>query len=132
MENIGLIKTVGQVKKGKRYTSYFKRTAHSFIPSGPNNIGNISAIHSNFFPHLIRSFSPDITNKRIQQIRDTANKLNTNVLEQFEKWMAINNGKIEGINVSLGQITELYFALKNFNPELVDVLMEVKQILNIN
>ncbi|MDH5401322.1 MAG: hypothetical protein OEY49_02425 [Candidatus Heimdallarchaeota archaeon] len=133
LENDGFIKVVEQIPQGKRFTSYYGRTARAFTANE-----KIGEKYPKDFLVELRSLIIKIDTEgelkatTLENLFNKFEKLDTSVHHHIvEKWISTNEKEIRSINVDMRKLYDFLTFLLFYNEDVFEIYKEFRELLNL-
>jgi DNA-binding transcriptional ArsR family regulator len=132
LEQVGAIKVIGYLVKGKRTTAYYGRIAKTFISATNDELGYASYIRDDVFQELITKLTPHISEISLFEIFKKIERINRPNINLFKKWLQLENPMLRDLPIDYRKLMELFYLIKNVDQEFLDGLQELGELLNID
>lgn len=135
LKSSGFIQEVCIVRTGKRFTTYYGRTAKIAVlkydkSEKMKDIQPIDEI-SEGLVKLIQRISSNVNSEHIRQILQTINMKNQYEVCEFTDWVKANEDAFKGIEVDSKQLHNLFMFVSTIQPEIIEAIEELAQIMKI-
>lgn len=133
LEEANLVTVVGQIPTGKRLTTYYGRTAKSFVPRyTEKEKGHLCKELANeaLIPYT-QQINPDVAADEIEKIIKQANKINESNLQGYKEWIRENERSFRDIDLDFRRLLHLYNLLNNMDKDTFEALQKLSELLKV-
>ncbi|MHA2030908.1 MAG: winged helix-turn-helix domain-containing protein [Candidatus Kariarchaeaceae archaeon] len=132
LEDVGVIKVIGHLVKGKRTTTYYGRTAKTFISANEDELGYASFVRDEVFKQIVKKTAPKCTEATLSKIIDKIERINRPNYNHFQAWSRSENSILRDLPIDYRKLMELFYLLKNVDHKFLEGLEELKQLLRLD
>jgi hypothetical protein len=133
LEEAGLVKMVDQIPTGKKYITYYGRTAKAFLP---HMVGEKSKMYEELLqeklPLLIEKISPEVD---LNEINDTLAKsiipyfMDHSSINAAGEWLQTHQSKIIELDIDVRRIIDILKSISAFNPKTIEAMQKLMKLL---
>lgn len=137
LEECGCIRVVEQIPTGKRFTTYYGRTAKVFYPKGQSDdleekVNSMSPLRQPEVRELIIKMNPDVDVKEIEANIKIADGINQYDPGLFKKWVNAFSEHTEGLDINFVQFHGFLSILNRYDLKTVKGLIKIAEYLGFD
>lgn len=129
LEDVKLLHIVDTTRKGKRFTSYYGRTARIFLSDDDLKLSTYKIFGDENFTNLVISLNEDLSPGVLQSMLISLENLNQFTIPIFEDWVREYQDLIRGLDLELYEFNRLFSVVYRFTPNVGAALQELAQLL---
>ncbi|OLS29339.1 MAG: hypothetical protein HeimC2_00640 [Candidatus Heimdallarchaeota archaeon LC_2] len=129
LEDSNLIQIIDTTRQGKRFTSYYGRTAKIYISEDDIKRSTYNILGTNNFKQLIISLNDNQLPNNCETTINILKTLNPPEMKIFENWYTENGFNLIDLDLELYEFHKLFSVLYRFTPQIGRALQELKQTL---
>lgn len=129
LEDSNLVQIIDTTRQGKRFTSYYGRTAKLFISEDDIKRSTYKILETENFKLLITQLNENQTPATFDPTIETLKTLNPIEMEIFEKWYNENGFNLIDLDLELYEFYKLFSIIYRFTPQVGMALRDLKQMI---
>ncbi|MCE7734156.1 MAG: helix-turn-helix transcriptional regulator [Candidatus Heimdallarchaeota archaeon] len=129
LEDVNLIHVVDTTRKGKRFTSYYGRTARIFLSDDDLKMIKYKIFDDENFSQLIHSLNEDLTSTEVEKALSNLHTLNEFKMSVFEDWVQTYQDHMKGLDLELYELFKIFSIINRFTPQIDKALRNLAQLL---
>ncbi len=137
LEDEGIIEMVDQIPTGKRFTTYYSRTAKVFYPKNQEEdirekVQEHSPLRQPEIKELIKRMNPDLSIEDIEKTMSEAEGINNFDQDLFRRWVNRNQQYTEGLDINFISFHNFISILNRYDMKTIKGLTKLAKYLKVD
>lgn len=130
LEKADLVKKVCEIKQGKRWVTYYVRTAQLFLAVSDGN-GKPIQEKLQILHKIILDTRLDVSEAELAILSDKLAEKSSLVFEKQKDWVMQHRKKFDELEVNIWELFQIFAYFQYSDPELAEIVQQYQKLLDL-